>query len=206
MNCEALINTLRGPNFRIEDERVLEALTRVPREAFVPEALKDRAWENRPLPIGENQTISQPYIVAFMTQALALEPGHRVLEIGAGSGYQAAILADLVREVHSLEILEHHAALARARLADLGFDNVTVYHRDGHLGLPEGAPFDRIIVTCAARDLPHTLTEQLSENGRLIIPMGNPGEQQNLLLYEKKNGQLAEKHLLPVVFVPMTGG
>jgi len=188
----------------IKDERVLAAMAKVPREEFVPVDERAEAYEDRPLPIGHGQTISQPYIVAFMTEQLRPKPNDRVLEIGTGSGYQAAILAGLVREVYSIEIIEPLAKNAEATLQRLGYKNVHVKVGDGYRGWPEQAPFDAITVTCAPDHVPQPLIEQLKEGGRMIIPVGGFGNQE-LFLLEKKNGQLQRRAVLPVRFVPMAG-
>jgi protein-L-isoaspartate(D-aspartate) O-methyltransferase len=188
----------------IKDERVLAAMGKVPREAFVPPESRDASYEDGPLPIGYDQTISQPYIVAFMTEQLRLKPSDRVLEIGTGSGYQAAILAELVSEIYSVEIVEPLARAADAMLQRLGYKNVHVKIGDGYKGWPEAAPFDAIIVTCAPDKVPQPLTDQLKDGGRMVIPVGGRFAQQ-LYLLEKKNGQLKESVTLPVRFVPMAG-
>jgi protein-L-isoaspartate(D-aspartate) O-methyltransferase len=188
----------------INDERVLAAMTKVPREEFVPPESRAASYEDGPLPIGNDQTISQPYIVAFMTEQLRLSPTHRVLEIGTGSGYQAAILAELAGEVYTIEIVAPLAQSAEAALKRLGYKNVHVKVGDGYKGWPENAPFDAIIVTCAPDKVPQLLTDQLKESGRMIIPVGDRFAQQ-LYLLEKKNGQLKESVTLPVRFVPMAG-
>ncbi len=192
--------TARG----IRDARVLEALGSVPRHEFIPAELHDLAYADRPLPIGHGQTISQPYIVAFMTEALAPKPTDRVLEIGTGSGYQAAVLSRLVAEVFSIEIIEPLAAQARADLRRLGFENVNVKSGDGYRGWPDHAPFDAIIVTCAPDRIPEPLARQLKEGGRMIIPVDDSGFQQ-LYLLEKRDGKIEHRAVLPVRFVPMTG-
>ena len=186
----------------IKDERVLAAMGKVPRDAFVPPESRNASYEDGPLPIGYDQTISQPYIVAFMTQQLRPQTSDRVLEIGTGSGYQAAILAELVKEVYSVEIVEPLAKGAEATLARLGYKNVHVKVGDGYKGWPEEAPFDAIIVTCAPDKVPQPLTDQLKDGGRMIIPVGERFAQE-LYLLEKKNGQLKESVTLPVRFVPM---
>ncbi len=188
----------------INGERVLAVMNKVPREQFVPESLRAASYTDQPLPIGYDQTISQPYIVAFMTEQLRPEPQDRVLEIGTGSGYQAAILAELVAEVYSIEIIEPLAKTAESTLQRLGYKNVHVKVGDGYKGWPEHAPFDSIIVTCAPDHVPHPLIEQLKEGGRMIIPVGPFGDQ-DLYLLEKKNGQLERRAVSPVRFVPMTG-
>ena len=188
----------------IKDERVLAAMAKVPREEFVPADSRAATYEDGPLPIGYDQTISQPYIVAFMTEQLRLSPTDRVLEIGTGSGYQAAILAELAGEVYTIEIVAPLAQSAEAALQRLGYKNVHVKLGDGYKGWPENAPFDAIIVTCAPEKVPQLLTDQLKESGRMIIPVGDRFAQQ-LYLLEKKNGQLKESVTLPVRFVPMSG-
>ena len=187
----------------IKDERVLAAMAKVPREGFVPANERADAYEDGPLPIGYDQTISQPYIVAFMTEQLRPKPGDRVLEIGSGSGYQAAILAELVAEVYTVEIVEPLAKTAEAALQRLGYKNVHLKVGDGYKGWPEEAPFDAIIVTCAPDQVPQPLVDQLKDGGRMVVPVGERFAQQ-LYLLEKQNGQLKESVTLPVRFVPMT--
>lgn len=188
------------------DPRVLAALDQVPRHEFVPREERDRAYRNRPLPIGHGQTISQPYIVAVMTDLLDPQPGHRVLEVGTGSGYQAAVLAVLVKEVYSIEIIEPLGRSGQARLKTLGYDNVTVRVGDGYYGWPEQAPFDGIVVTAAASHVPPPLLEQLKPGGRMVIPVGSRFLTQQLVLIAKKaDGTLQTRQLLPVMFVPLTG-
>ena len=186
----------------INNEGVLAAMGKVPREEFVPLELRTETYEDGPLPIGHGQTISQPYIVAFMTQQLQPKPSDRVLEIGTGSGYQAAILAELVKEIYSVEIVEPLAKSAEATLARLGYTNIHIKAGDGYKGWPEEAPFDAIIVTCAPDEVPQPLVDQLKDGGRMVIPVGERFAQQ-LYLLEKKNGQLKESVTLPVRFVPM---
>ena len=188
----------------ITADRILAAMRKVPREEFVPEELRSASYADRPLPIGFDQTISQPYIVAFMTEELRPKPEDRVLEIGTGSGYQAAILAELVAEVYSIEIIEPLARMAEATLERLGYRNIHVKAGDGYKGWPEHAPFDCVIVTCAPDHVPKPLTEQLKEGGRMIIPVGPPGNQ-DLYLLEKQEGELRQQAVSPVRFVPMTG-
>src|SRR5436309_12327052 len=188
----------------IHEERVLAAMSKVPREEFVPADERAAAYTDHPLPIGYDQTISQPYIVAFMTEQLHPKLSDRVLEIGTGSGYQAAVLAELVAEVYTIEIAEPLAREASARLARLDYKNAHVRIGDGYQGWPEVAPFDSIIVTCAPDKVPQPLTQQLKEGGRMIIPVGS-GIDQQLFLLEKKEGQMAERAILPVRFVPMAG-
>jgi protein-L-isoaspartate(D-aspartate) O-methyltransferase len=196
---------LSRPGRGITDARVLAAMRRVPRHEFVPEPLRRRAYDDGALPIGYGQTISQPYVVAFMTEQLHLQSTDRVLEIGTGSGYQAAVLAGLVAQVFTMEIVEPLARRADLGLRRLGCANVCVRAGDGHRGWPEAAPFDAIIVTCApARVLP-PLVAQLKDGGRMIIPVG-PREQQELVLLYKHQGALEQREVLSVRFVPMTGG
>ena len=187
----------------IRDPRVLDAMTRVPRHLFVPESGRDEAYGDHPVPIGHGQTISQPYIVAFMTEALRLEQGHRVLEIGTGSGYQAAVLGELAGEVYTIEIIEALADRARKTLADNGYRNVTVRTGNGYLGWPEHAPYDRIMVTAAPDDVPQPLVEQLKIDGLMAIPVGT-GFQELRILRRTAQG-LETIATLPVRFVPMTG-
>ena len=184
--------------------RVMAALAAVPRHEFVPAEERISAYLDIPLPIGHGQTISQPYIVALMTDLLELEPGAKVLEVGAGSGYQAAVLAKLARTVHTVEIVPELARACRARLARLGFANVTVHEGDGAAGLAAEAPFDAILVAAAARRVPPALAAQLKPGGRLAIPLGEPGATQELALLEKrKHGALSVRAVLPVRFVPL---
>ena len=186
----------------IKDERVLAAMAKVPREEFIPVDARADAYEDGPLPIGYDQTISQPYVVAFMTEQLRPKLSDRVLEIGSGSGYQAAILGELVAEVYTIEIVEPLAKSAEATLQRLGYNNVHIKAGDGYKGWPEEAPFDAIIVTCAPEKVPQPLVDQLKDGGRMVIPVGERFAQQ-LYLLEKKNGQLKESATLPVRFVPM---
>jgi protein-L-isoaspartate(D-aspartate) O-methyltransferase len=188
------------------DPRVANALARVPREQFVPADLAARAYDNRPLPIGHGQTISQPLIVAVMTHLLRLQPGARVLEVGTGSGYQTAILAELAQEVVTLEVVEDLAAGAAAKLGELGYRNVDCRVGDGAAGCPERAPFDAILVTAAAQSIPPALIDQLSPSGRLVIPIGGDPLAQDLFLIEKdQQGGVHQRRLFPVAFVPLTG-
>ena len=186
----------------IKDERLLAAMARVPREEFVPADERGDAYEDGALPIGFDQTISQPYIVAFMTEQLRLRPSDRLLEIGSGSGYQAAVLAELVADVYTIDIIEPLAKTAEATLQRLGYKNVHIKVGDGYKGWLEEAPFDAIIVTCAPEKIPQPLVDQLRDGGRMVIPVGERFAQQ-LYLLEKKNGQLKESATLPVRFVPM---
>jgi protein-L-isoaspartate(D-aspartate) O-methyltransferase len=186
----------------VKDPAVLAALRSVPRELFMPEALRHQAYADHPAPIGFGQTISQPYIVAFMTELLQVDRAHRVLEIGTGSGYQAAILSKLAREVCSVEIVPELARSSAATLAALGFANVTVRQGDGYLGWPEKAPFDRIILTAAPPRVPPALIDQLAHGGRLVAPVGV--NVQDLVLVEKsRDGKTSTRSVLPVRFVPM---
>jgi protein-L-isoaspartate(D-aspartate) O-methyltransferase len=198
--------TARELGFSKLDPRVRAALLAVPRERFVPPLERGLAYRNHPLPIGEGQTISQPYIVAIMTQLLAVGPGDRVFELGTGSGYQAAVLAALGVEVYSVEIVPELARRAGATLAELGYAGVHVRAGDGWAGWPEAAPFDGIIVTAAAPRLPDPLVAQLKPGGRLVIPVGEPGGLQELAVYRKEaSGELVGTARLPVRFVPVTG-
>jgi protein-L-isoaspartate(D-aspartate) O-methyltransferase len=188
----------------IANERVLRAMGRVPRHEFVPENVRSRAYQDTPLPIGENQTISQPYIVAFMTEAVDPEPKHKVLEVGTGSGYQAAVLAELVAEVYTIELLPVLAKQAKARLERLGYKNVHARTGDGYLGWPEAAPFDSILVTCGADHIPEPLFKQLKPGGTMVIPVGKRTGLQSLRLIKKgPKGDRQERHLIPVSFVPL---
>jgi protein-L-isoaspartate(D-aspartate) O-methyltransferase len=188
------------------DTRVLKAMARVPRHLFVPERYRDEAYENTPLPIGHGQTISQPYIVALMTNLLDLLPHHRVLEIGTGSGYQAAILAELSAEVYSIEIIEPLAIRASAVLKGQHYKNVQTRTGDGYFGWPEAAPFDAIVVTAAADHIPPPLVSQLKAGGRMVIPVGSRFMIQQLVLLKKDaEGKVSLRQILPVRFVPLTG-
>jgi protein-L-isoaspartate(D-aspartate) O-methyltransferase len=189
----------------IGDKRVLDVMGRVPRHLFVPPGVRDQAYRDYPLPIEEGQTISQPYIVALMTQTAALRGGERVLEVGTGSGYQAAVLAGLADRVYSVEISRPLALQAARRLREQGFLNVEVRWGDGYLGWEEKAPFDAVLVTCAARHLPPALFQQLKEGGRIVIPLEKAGSGQMLTLVEKREGKPRITPLIDVRFVPMTG-
>lgn len=202
---EAMVNRQiidRGVN----DPDVIKAMRKVPRHLFVPRKNRAFSYGDHPLPIGEGQTISQPYIVAFMTEALELKPGERVLEIGTGSGYQAAILAELINEVYSIEIIEALGIRAQETLGKLGYKNVHIKIGDGHKGWPQKAPFDAIIVTCAPEQIPRPLVEQLKEGGRMIIPVGREGAVQKLVRAVKKGGRLQTQEAMLVRFVPMVSG
>jgi protein-L-isoaspartate(D-aspartate) O-methyltransferase len=189
----------------IDDKRLLQAMLKVERHLFVPEEYRRLAYADRPLPIGEEQTISQPYIVALMTYHLRLRPDEKVLEIGTGSGYQAAVLAELAREVYSIEIIESLAQTARERLQALGYHTVWMKCGDGFYGWEEHAPYDAIIVTCAAPTIPERLVEQLKEGGRMILPLGDDPFLQALTVLTKKGGRIEQQRITDVVFVPMTG-
>lgn len=209
---EELLETLQARMIEVDlkgrdisDPDVLKAMATVQRHLFVPERFRKLAYDDRPLPIGEDQTISQPYIVALMTQTLKLKPGDKVLEIGTGSGYQAAILSVLVTEVFTIEIKEKLAKIASDRLKKLGYSNVHVKQGDGYLGWPDQAPFDVIIVTAADDEVPLPLIQQLKEGGRLIMPVGSTRLHQDLLLGKKDNGTMRYKNITAVIFVPMTG-
>ena len=191
---------------QIRDSRVLRAMRTVPRHAFVPPQEQADAYADCPLPIGQGQTISQPYIVAFMTEALKLDPNSVVLEIGTGSGYQAAVAAQIAKAVYTIEIVEPLANLAAKRLKTLGYENVHVKAGDGYYGWPENGPFDAIIGTAAARRVPPPLIEQLKEGGRMILPVaGQLGFQYLILLTKDRQGGLRQEKVMPVLFVPMTG-
>jgi protein-L-isoaspartate(D-aspartate) O-methyltransferase len=187
----------------IRDPRVLSAMRKVPRHQFVPAPMRDRAYQDSPLPIGNDQTISQPYIVAYMTQALELKPSHKVLEIGTGSGYQAAVLGELAAEVYTIEIVGELATRATKALADAGYRNIHVRHGDGYAGWPEHAPFDAIMVTAAAPRVPEPLKQQLKDGGRLILPVGD--HTQELRIVTRHGAMFKEENILPVRFVPMIG-
>jgi protein-L-isoaspartate(D-aspartate) O-methyltransferase len=191
----------------ISDSATLRAMREVPRHEFVPRAYRDEAYRNYPLPIGFGQTISQPYLVAYMTELIRPRAGMRVLEVGTGSGYQAAVLAAAGCDVHTIEIFRDLADSARARLDRLGYEKVSVRHGDGHLGWPEVAPFDAVLVTAAASHIPPALTSQLRPGGRMVIPVGSVYGAQYLILVEKdRSGELRTANLLPVMFVPMLTG
>jgi protein-L-isoaspartate(D-aspartate) O-methyltransferase len=189
----------------VKDPVVLDVMSKVPRHVFVDSQYSARAYEDHPLPIGEGQTISQPYVVALMTETLRLRGGDRVLEIGTGSGYQAAVLAGIVKEVYSIEIRKALAVRAERTLVDLGYRNVKVKYGDGYFGWEEHAPFDAIIITAAANHIPPPLIRQLKEGGRLILPLGSTVYFQALTLVTKRGGELGVEQICPVAFVPMTG-
>jgi protein-L-isoaspartate(D-aspartate) O-methyltransferase len=189
----------------ITDERVLAAFRKVPRHAFVPDSYQTSAYGDFPLPIGEGQTISQPYMVAIMTQLLGLKGDEKVLEVGTGSGYQAAILGELAAEVYTIELLPELAESAEKRLDSLGYENVHVKAGDGYLGWPDAAPFDGIIITCAPEKLPQPLVEQLAIGGRLVVPLGPQHTAQMLTIYTKQDTGLAKRYEGGCYFVPMRG-
>lgn len=195
---------LAAPARGIENARVLEAMRRVPRHLFVPERLRDSAYEDHPLPIGHGQTISQPYVVAFMTEAVDVDPGEKVLEIGTGSGYQAAVLAELGAEVWSIEIVGALAESAKKSLEEAGYPGVHVRHGDGYQGWPEAAPFDMVVVTASPDHIPQPLIDQLRVGGKMIIPVGD-SLRQELVFLEKTEEGVERRKVLPVRFVPMTG-
>lgn len=188
----------------ITDPRVLQAMGTLPRQLFVPPAQRALAYDDRAMPIGEGQTISQPYMVALMLQALQLTPESVALEIGAGSGYQAALLGMLCRQVYAIEIVETLAERARRAIAQVGIDNVEVLAADGGLGLPEHAPYDAIIVAAAAPEVPEPLKEQLAEGGRLVVPVGGRYGQQ-LIICERRGVEVSSEHSIGCVFVPLLG-
>ncbi len=194
---------LRGRD--IVDERVLAVMARIPRHRFVPEALREVAYSDRALPIGHEQTISQPYIVALMTQLVRPGPQSRALDVGTGSGYQAAVLAELCKEVYSIEILEPLAEEARQRLNAMGYKNITVRCGDGYKGWPEKAPFDVIVVAAAPDHVPQPLVDQLAIGGRMVIPVGQMYYQTLLLIEKQADGSVIRRSVAPVAFVPMTG-
>ncbi|HOW71987.1 MAG TPA: protein-L-isoaspartate(D-aspartate) O-methyltransferase [Phycisphaerae bacterium] len=189
----------------IRDERVLQAMRIVPRHLFIPESMRRSAYHDGPLPIGHEQTISQPYIVALMTEAIGLRSGERVLEVGTGSGYQAAVLAHLTSGVYTIEIVEPLAERARRTLLEQGYEEVRCRAGDGYKGWPEAAPFDAIMITCAAPEVPAPLWQQLKAGGRLVMPLGEAGHVQQLILLTKRaDGGRHEQRIIPVSFVPMT--
>ncbi len=185
----------------IRDPRVLDAISRVDRHRFLPEDARSDAYEDHPVPIGHGQTISQPYIVGFMTQALDIAPVHRVLEIGTGCGYQTAVLAEIAREVYTIELVPALAEGARAVLTELGYTNVYFRVGDGYDGWPDEAPFDRILAAAAPREIPPVLVEQLADDGILVLPVGD--WQQDIKVIQKRSGHVQSRDVLPVRFVPM---
>ncbi|EKB47340.1 Protein-L-isoaspartate O-methyltransferase [Cecembia lonarensis LW9] len=186
----------------IKDKAVLDAMRKVPRHLLVPEKIRDYAYDDRPLPIGEGQTISQPYIVAFMTELIQPTKNMRVLEIGTGSGYQAAVLAEIVKEVYTIEIFEGLGKRAEQDLNALGYTNIHLHIGDGYKGWPEAAPFDAIIVTAAPENIPQPLIDQLAEGGIMVIPVGEEGKVQQLILGEKTKGKFKTRYISSVRFVP----
>jgi protein-L-isoaspartate(D-aspartate) O-methyltransferase len=205
LTIESLAASTGPAGIRSLERKVLDAMRKVPRHLLVPEDVRPQAYQNNPLPIGYEQTISQPYIVALMTDLLDVRPEHVVLEVGTGSGYQAAVLGELVRQVYTIEIVEPLAARATRQLRELGHTNVAVRAGDGYLGWPEHAPFDRIIVTAGARNVPQPLIDQLKPGGRMVIPVGRAWNQLDLTVVEKaRNGKLRTRRILPVAFVPLT--
>ncbi len=197
---------LTGFGRGITNRRVIDALLRVPRHAFVPAHLRAEAYRDCPLPIGQGQTISQPFIVAYMTAAIDPQPTDRVLEVGAGCGYQTAVLAELVKSVYALEIVDSLAEQAGETLARLGYGNARVRHADGWYGWRDEAPFDAILVACSPGSIPQALVDQLKPGGRMILPVGDIRFGQELVLIEKTAQGIRQKSVLPVRFVPMTGG
>jgi protein-L-isoaspartate(D-aspartate) O-methyltransferase len=189
----------------VTNEAVLKSMRTVKRHLFVPENSISNAYEDRPLPIGYGQTISQPFIVAYMTEVIDPNPQYKVLEIGTGSGYQAAVLAEIINEVYTIEIIPDLGKAASARLKELGYSNVNVKIADGYFGWSEHGPYDAIVVTAAAEFVPPPLLEQLKEGGKMVIPIGSPFLNQNLMLIEKKGKKITTKSLIPVAFVPFTG-
>jgi protein-L-isoaspartate(D-aspartate) O-methyltransferase len=198
-----IVQDIRGRG--VKDSVVLDVMGAIPRHLFVDVSYRDRAYEDHPLPIGDGQTISQPYVVALMTEALRLGPTDRVLEIGTGSGYQAAVLAKIAKEVYTIEIRKPLVIKAEKVLADLGYHNIRVKFADGYFGWEEHAPFDAIIITAAANHIPPPLIKQLREGGRLIVPLGSTVYYQTLTLATKRKGELDVVQLSPVAFVPMVG-
>lgn len=188
----------------IKDENTLKAFLNVERHKFVPDRLINSSYSDRPLPIGYGQTISQPYIVAYMTEIIQPKPSDKVLEIGTGSGYQAAILAEIIEHVYTIEIVPQLAVSAEYLLKELGYKNISVKQGDGYFGWEEHAPFDAIVVTAAAEHIPPPLIEQLKDGGKMIIPVGSPFLTQHLMLVEKENGKIKTKSMMPVRFVPFT--
>lgn len=204
LTIENMAATAGAERHRTIDSSVLSAMRKVPRHLLVPEEVRARAYQNTPLPIGYDATISQPYIVALMTDLLEVRPEHRVLEVGTGSGYQAAVLGHLAHHVYTIEIVEPLAARAKAQLAALGYANVHVRAGDGYAGWPAEAPFDRIIVTAGADHVPQPLLDQLAPGGRMVIPLAQTDNEMQLTLITKsKNGGISREKVLPVRFVPL---
>ena len=202
---EARERMVREQLVAISDPRVLEAMRRVPRHAFVPDEVRERAYEDGPLPIGHMQTISQPFIVALMCELAVLRPDSRVLEVGTGCGYQAAVLAELAGEVYTIEIVEPLARSAAARLAELGYGRVHVRHGDGSEGWPDAAPFDAVLVAAATEEMPDALLAQLAPGGRAIVPIGPRWKSQELCVYRRTADGIEMSPICPVAFVPLTG-
>lgn len=200
---EMVVNQIQARG--ITDERVLNAMLKVKRHLFVPERIKPYAYEDNALPIDNNQTISQPYIVALMTELAKIKPQDKVLEIGTGSGYQAAILAEIAKEVYSIEIIKELADEAKTRLSTQGYKNIEIKHGDGYLGWPQAAPFDAIVVTAAAKEVPLELIRQLKPDGRMVIPLGD-FFQDLYVVTKKEDGSIMQQHIIPVRFVPMVHG
>jgi protein-L-isoaspartate(D-aspartate) O-methyltransferase len=189
----------------ISDRRVLKAMESVPRHAFVPAAYRDQAYADHPLPIGYGQTISQPYIVAYMCEVAGIRPSDRILEVGTGSGYHASVISRLASKIYTIEIIPELARRAEETIRQLGYENIVLRQGDGYFGWKDEAPFDVIIVTAAADHIPPPLLRQLKDGGRMIIPLGHPFFTQKLVLVEKKNGEIRSRDLIPVRFVPLTG-
>lgn len=200
---DMVTNQIRGRG--VSDEKVLQAMLKVKRHLFLPEGAKRHAYEDSALPIEKNQTISQPYIVALMTELACLKPEYKVLEIGTGSGYQAAVLAELVKKVYTIEIIPELAEQAKGRLKKLGYENIEIMAGDGYKGWPQEAPFDAIIVTAAAGEVPQELLKQLKPGGRLVIPIGD-FYQELYCITKKEDGTFEQKNIIPVRFVPMIKG
>ena len=190
----------------VADEATLSSMKKVQRHLFVPKDLRDNAYDDRPLPIGYGQTISQPFIVAYMTEIIRPDKNSKMLEIGTGSGYQAAVLAEIISDVYTIEIITELSNSSAKRLKELGYKNVYVKNADGYYGWKEHAPFDAIIVTAASEYIPPPLIEQLKDGGRMVIPVGSPFQTQMLMLIEKKDGKITTKSLMPVMFVPFKRG
>ncbi|MEK7849898.1 MAG: protein-L-isoaspartate(D-aspartate) O-methyltransferase [Candidatus Omnitrophota bacterium] len=200
---DMVTNQIRGRG--VSDGKVLQAMLKVKRHLFLPEGARRHAYEDSALPIEKNQTISQPYIVALMTELAGLKPEYKVLEIGTGSGYQAAVLAELVKKVYTIEIIPELAEQAKERLKKLGYENIEIIVGDGYKGWPQEEPFDAIIVTAAAREVPQELLKQLKPGGRLVIPIGN-FYQELYCITKKEDGTFEQKNIIPVRFVPMVKG